>query len=138
VPGDVSDEALVEVRARHLADGTDHSYQDTLATLRRWRTLVDEHAAYDELVLWYEHDLFDQLNLIQLLHRIGQTVLGAKPVSLICIGAFPGRPKFKGLGELTPDELASLVETRRPVTATECALAERAWQAFRAPDPRPL
>ncbi|MGH9163055.1 MAG: RNA polymerase sigma factor [Vicinamibacteraceae bacterium] len=138
VPGGVSDEALLEIRARHLADEIEHPYQDTLEGLRRWRTLVDGHAAYDELVLWYEHDLFDQLNLIQLLCRIGQTVLGAKPVSLICIGAFPGRPQFKGLGDLTPDELASLLESRRPVTATECALAERAWHAFRAHDPRAL
>ena len=25
------------------------------------------HESYDELILWFEHDLFDQLNLIQLL-----------------------------------------------------------------------
>jgi hypothetical protein len=52
------------------------------------------------------------------------------------IGAFPGRPEFKGLGQLTPDELASLLETRQPVQSRQIDLAGRAWQAFRAPDPR--
>ena len=28
-------------------------------------------AQYDEVILWYEHDLFDQLNLIQVLNRLG-------------------------------------------------------------------
>jgi hypothetical protein len=52
--------------------------------------------------------------------------------------SFPGRQRFKGLGELTPGELASLLDTRQPVTDAQYALAERAWVAFRAPDPRQL
>ncbi len=75
VPGHVTDEELLDVRARHLAGdgaaGIDPA--ETIAELRRWRQVVDDHASYDELVLWYEHDLFDQLNLIQLLSRIGQS-----------------------------------------------------------------
>ena len=55
------------VRARHLADGADASLDEVTAELGRWRAAVDDTGAYDELVLWYEHDLFDQLNLIQLL-----------------------------------------------------------------------
>jgi hypothetical protein len=62
----------------------------------------------------------------------------AKPVSLVCIASFPGRPDFKGLGELTPDELTSLVETRQRVGREQYDLAERAWRAFRAPTPEAL
>ncbi len=56
-------------------------------------------------------------------------------MSLVCIGSFPGHPRFKGLGELTPDELASLLETRQRVSEGQYSLAERAWQAFREPTP---
>jgi hypothetical protein len=56
-------------------------------------------------------------------------------VSLICIGSFPGRPSFKGLGELTPSEIGPLLDTRQPVTRAQYELAARAWDAFRAPDP---
>ena len=106
--------------------------------MRRWRQVIAQHDAYDELVLWYEHDLFDQLNLIQLLPFVRAHVPASKPVSLICIGSFPGRANFKGLGELHPGELASLFPTRQPVTPAQYDLAARAWQAFREPTPEPL
>jgi hypothetical protein len=140
VPGHLADERLLEVRARHLAGDADAGLEPagTLAELQRWRQVIDDHASYDELVLWYEHDLFDQLNLIQVLDRIGLNVRGHKPVSLICIDAFPGHPRFKGLGELTPDELGPLFDTRRPITDGQYDLAARAWGAFRADSPLPL
>jgi hypothetical protein len=142
VPGGLSDEQLLEVRARYLAESSDGasegSYGEVIAELSRWRATLDNDGSYDELILWYEHDLFDQLNLIQVLSRIGRKLPTIKLVSLICIGSFPGRPNFKGLGELTPDELGALLDTRQPVTAAQYALAERAWESFRAPDPRRL
>lgn len=139
VPGELSDEQLLEVRARHLADVDDRaSLVDTVAGLKAWRRAIAEHDVYRELVLWYEHDLFDQLNLIQLLTWVRGNLPAAKPVSLVCIGSFPGRPDFKGLGELTPVELTPLLEARQPVTEPQYALAERAWRAFREPTPESL
>ena len=108
VPGGLDDTELLEVRRRYLAG--DSPSVDPVNDLRRWRAVIERHESYDELVLWFEHDLFDQLNLIQLLTWIRKRVPAAKPVSLISIGSFPGRPNFKGLGELTPGELARKVE----------------------------
>ncbi|HKE17578.1 MAG TPA: sigma-70 family RNA polymerase sigma factor [Kofleriaceae bacterium] len=141
VPGGLSDEELVAIRARFVASTwSAPSYEEVVAHMSRWRAALDGHSSYDELILWYEHDLFDQLNLIQLLTRLGRDrpPPADRLVSLICIGSFPGRPDFKGLGQLTPDELASLLETRQPVGDAQYAAAQRAWQAFRAPDPQPL
>lgn len=131
VPGGVSDEELLEVRAGD-------AQVDPVNDMRLWRATIERHQSYDELILWYEHDLFDQLNLIQLLPWIRERVPADKVVSLVCVGSFPGRPNFKGLGELTPDELGSLLETKTPVTEEQYALAQRAWQAFREPTPAAL
>ena len=136
VPGNLTDEELVDVRARQLSDAD--SFAATVHVLTEWRTVIQQHDAYDELVLWYEHDLFDQLNIIQLLSWIRAQLPVTKPVSLICIGSFPGRPTFKGLGELTTQELAPLLDTRQPVDEAQYALARRAWQAFREPTPEPI
>jgi hypothetical protein len=138
VPDDASDDDLVRIRAKYLADGVRESVDDVVAGLTRRRTMIDDLSAYDELVLWYEHDLFDQLNLIQLLTWIGRAGPTQRPVSLICIGSFPGRPAFKGLGELTPSELAPLFSTRQPVDHATYKLARQAWQAFRSSDPRAI
>ena len=141
VPARLTDEELLAVRARHLAgdDRSDIAVAETIAELRRWRDVIDDQASYDELVLWYEHDLFDQLNLIQLLARIGQKAASDhSPVSLICIDRFPGHPRFKGLGELSALELGSLLETRQSVGASQYELAAQGWEAFRADDPLAL
>jgi hypothetical protein len=135
VPAGLSDAELLDARMRFLVNGTPI---DPVNDLREWRAAIERHHSYDELILWFEHDLFDQLNLIQVLTWIRDQVPAAKPVSLICIGSFPGRPGFKGLGELTPAELAPLLETRRPVGDGQYELARRAWQAFREPTPEAL
>ncbi len=138
VPGDITDEALIDVRAQYLG-GTDPTCDpDPVNDLREWRAVIARHDAYDELVLWYEHDLFDQLNLAQLLTWIRSRLPASKPVTLICIGEFPGRPNFKGLGELEVHELAPLLDIRQPVTAAQYDVAERVWRAFGAPTPEPL
>jgi len=147
VPGGLTDAELLEVRARYLAGPADSTFVawggsdaslDAVNDLRQWRATIERHESYDELNLWFEHDLFDQLNLVQLLTWIRGRLPAAKVVSLVCIGSFPGHPGFKGLGELTPDELASLLETRRRVTDAQYSLAELAWQALREPTPEAL
>ena len=55
---------LREVRARHHAGPAN---VDPVNDIRNWRAAIELHHAYDELIPWYEHDLFEQLNLIQLL-----------------------------------------------------------------------
>jgi DNA-binding transcriptional MerR regulator len=74
-----------------------------------------------QVVLWFEHDLYDQLQLLQVL-------AGAQgDVELI--------QAADHLGPLGPDELEALWSTREPVTAEMLALAREAWDAFRAPEP---
>ena len=138
VPGDLTDAELLDLRARHLAGPPEQTHVDVGNDLRQWRAAIERHESYDELILWFEHDLFDQLNLVQLLTWIRERLPAAKLVSLVCIGAFPGHPTFKGLGELTGDELASLLETRQPVREAQYILAARAWRAFREPTPEAL
>ena len=89
---------------------------------------------YDEVVFWFEHDLFDQLLLIRALDALHDQ----QNVSLICIDHFPGVEPFYGLGQLNAEQLASLTDTRSPVTPDQYALAQHAWAAFGAADPREL
>lgn len=148
VPGGLTDDELLEVRLRfHNGSATgprdalpdDHPSRDPANDMRQWRATIADHTSYDELILWFEHDLFDQLNLIQLLAWIGDHPLPASTrLSLICIGSFPGRPAFSGLGELAPRELLALLDTRQPVRAAELDLSHRAWRAFREPSPASL
>jgi hypothetical protein len=145
VPGALNDDELLEARSNFLSDGAEdlepgelHPSLDPVNDLREWRAVIERSDAYDELVLWYEHDLFDQLNLVQVLSWIHSRVPREKTVSLVCIGSFPGRPHFKGLGELTPRELGPLLDQRQRVNESQYALAEKVWGAFREKTPEAL
>ena len=90
----------------------------------------------DEVVLWFEHDLFDQAILVFLLHRLAE--LAPERTTLICIDSFPGVPAFIGLGQLNRSQLAELYPGRRPISAEQFALARRAWGLLATGDPEGL
>jgi len=127
-----------ERRARFYAAGGYVSYADALATYDRWDAQLRAFREYDEVVLWFEHDLFDQLLLIRHLDWFSRQELGRTKLSLICIGEHPGFEPFHGLGQLDANQLASLLGTRAPVTPAQFALGRRAWAAFTGDDPAAL
>jgi hypothetical protein len=104
--------------------------------LARDAQFVDALREDREIVLWFEHDLYDQLQLIDVLALAGETGFDPEQLELIEIGAFPGRPAFRGLGELDVAELESLWPQRRAVTDEDTAGAQLAWESVRRGDPR--
>jgi hypothetical protein len=135
VPTGITDVELREIRAAFLASqgwGTEADVLDQFAT--RDATLA-RYGDYDGVVLWFEHDLYDQLQLIQILDRLPGQSDGETTISLICIDAFPGVEPFHGLGQLNEDQLASLYPSREQVTDDQLILARNAWAAFREPNP---
>jgi hypothetical protein len=127
---------LLRLRAGFLADAGWGSRRALLGSLeRRDAQLLDALRDGIEVVLWFEHDLYDQLQLLDVLalaHGVG-----AAP-ELVVVGSFPGKPSFRGLGELTADELETLWPQRRRASSETLAAAAEAWEAFRAPEPSAL
>jgi hypothetical protein len=127
-----------KIRARHLSE----SYGVELQKCER--ELLDQEAKlatisdHDEVVLWFEHDLFCQVHLIYLLNWFGQQQLDQTKLSLICIGEFPGKTNFRGLGELNSEELASLFPKRQQVTPEQVNVGSAAWQAYSSANPHDL
>jgi len=102
---------------------------------QRDRQLIQALGEGQQVVLWFEHDLYDQLQLLDVLTLAAGA--GGVP-ELIVIGSFPGRPSFRGLGELTAEELATLWPSRAPAAPGTLTAAASAWDALRRPDPRAL
>lgn len=93
-----------------------------------------------EYVLWFEADLYDQLQIAEILARLAGLGVPAGRITLICIGEHAGIARFGGLGELTAGQLRELPHTNACARLTPAALAmaTRAWGAFRAPVPEGL
>jgi hypothetical protein len=90
-----------------------------------------------EYVLWFDSDLYDQLQIIQILARLDDLAVPAQRITLLCIGEHAGVARFGGLGELSAEQLRDLTATNVCARLTPAALqsAACAWAAFRAPTP---
>jgi DNA-binding transcriptional MerR regulator len=105
------------------------------ALQRRDRTFTEALRDRRQVVLWFEHDLYDQLQLLDVLALASAS--GGTP-ELIVVGSFPGKPSFRGLGELTAAELETLWPSRVAATPGVLAAAASAWDALRQPEPSAL
>jgi hypothetical protein len=117
-------------RVTHAADEINHVEQ-------RLRTLPDE---YKRIVLWFEHDPFDQLCFAYLLAHLANVNLGNCKLELVQTDRFPGIKKFIGIGYLGqhPECLITLWQQRTPVTSAMIAFGARCWHAFTADTPLEL
>ena len=92
--------------------------------------------AYDELVLWFEHDLYDQLQLAQVLSFLASAERNGSCITLICIDRHEGVTPFRGLGDLLPTHVAPLFAARRRGYRRGLLhVASKAWGAFTGADP---
>jgi len=138
VPGGLTLDELAPVRARFIADAGWSPYEAALAGFKERNRRLGEFSRHDEVVLWFEHDLFDQLQLIEILNWFASRNPGQPPLTMINIGSHPEKPDFEGLGELTGSQLAALLPSRKPVAAKQMEISREAWAAFTAPDPSGL
>jgi hypothetical protein len=134
-PSGLSDDAWRRIRAKHLSEAYGVDEKECEQSLLRQEEKLASYAQHDEVVLWFEHDLFCQLYLIYLLNWFSQHDLGKTKLSLICIGAFPGKENFRGLGELGAEQLASLFPARQQITDKQLALTTSAWEAYCSSNP---
>jgi Domain of unknown function (DUF1835) len=103
-------------RARFLGDAGAVGFDAALAILEARDRALD---SADRLVLWFEHDLYDQLQLIQVLAS------SEAPAELAQAETY--------LADTSVVELEPAV-----VGEAQRAAARSAWAAFRSPDPRSL
>lgn len=136
VPAGLNVAALRDVRADFLAR-CGWGARDVLARSLAERDAVIEQVTgsarggalrVDEIVLWFEHDLFDQLQLIQILDRL--PVDGGLRVTAV--------PGHDYLGHQPASRYPALFGSRCEVTSAARLAARDAWNAFRSPDPRVL
>ena len=126
VPGKLGFAQLREVRARFIAERGWLTEAEALAEMAGRDAQLDASGGRDEVILWFEHDLYDQLQLIQILHRL--VVQGPDPrrLSLACEAEY--------IGMMSADRVRALHARRAAVTREQVRLAAEAWTAFTSPD----
>jgi len=126
VPGRLGFAQLREVRARFIAERGWSSEADVMAEMEERDAMLDASGSRDEVLLWFEHDLFDQLQLIQILHRLATQGPDPGRLTLAC--------EAEDIGMMSADRVRALHARRANVTREQVHLAAAAWTAFGAPE----
>lgn len=84
---------------------------------------------YERVVLWFEHDSYDQLILARCLAQLALTP--PRTLELVQINHHPGPTRFIGLGQLPPEAFPPLWDQRQPVSAGQLGVGDA---ASRQPD----
>jgi hypothetical protein len=131
VPGNLSDEEFRKTRAKFISSSIPGLiYENVLAGMNSSYEKPANAGKYEEVVLWFDSCMFDQTIMIHLIELCSKQDLSHTKLSLICID--------RGLGELTMEELAALIDTRSNITRKQKTLANKAWKAFRSDTPESI
>ena len=120
----------VATRAAWLAPRLGVSIETYARGWREGEAVLARARDHDEIVLWFERDLFCTINLWFVLDR-----LDARRVSLVFPAVTNDAP---GLGRLGAAELSKLFEERAPLSAGAIAEGRALWRAYAAPEPTTL
>lgn len=123
------------LRAQYLEQTMGIPCSEYIETCEKQEKVLAGFHNYDEVVLWFEHDLFDQTMLSYLLYWFSGQQLSKTKLSMLCIGEYPGIEPFRGLGQLSVEQMKTLPDTRKSVGAAELDLGRAFWEAFTSQDP---
>lgn len=129
VPAAPNLDEVSDTRAAFLSDALGLDFDVVRTDFAARDGQIEIHPAYQDVELWFEHDLYDQLQLIQILDLFAREPerLGVALAQASHYIAVSGK-----------EEIRALAEGARPVSALQLETARAAWSAFTAPTPEAL
>ncbi|MEM8574079.1 MAG: DUF1835 domain-containing protein [Pseudomonadota bacterium] len=127
VPLTDTPEELADVRVAYLASvgaGDEEALKFDFSARFRGLSIND---SFDRVFLWFEHDLYDQLQLLEILDWFAGHPREPETFLLVQADDYIGRQE--------PETITEHAEAAQPVTDEQLDLAVRAWAAFRQPTP---
>ncbi len=130
VPAGLSLEKTSALRARYLAERGYGNPIKLIHDFERRDEQIRRAADFDEVVLWFEHDLFDQLQVLQVLTSLEELELEPGRISVVQSDHY--------LANMTVDEIVPLFAKRRTATPAIFKSARRTWERFTSESPTDL
>lgn len=127
-----------EERAAYLQQAYGIDSAAYLSEAAHDKQILQKAASYNEIVLWFEFDLFCQVNLVFVLYYLSQLSVKLPPVSIVQLDHHPEVPNFRGLGMLQSHHLPPLFAARTYIQQEDWDLAREVWEAYSTGDPLAL
>ena len=102
-------------------------------TLKEYRTLCN-HKQQDQIILWFEYDLFCQINMLAVISWLKANRKYAN-ISLVCSGKEDGSEILYGLNDLNNEKLLKLYENKTSLKQDDIEYADYVWQLYCSDNP---
>ena len=134
---DVGDEEFVLLRKTFLLEKyqiSEEQYQEEfLEELLKLAAINN----YDEVVLWFEFDLFSHMNMLALISFLLQNKKTG-PYSLVCSRKLEGEKEMIPLSQLSAKHLKQHYRHRIPLTDDDIQTAQLIWELYCSNNPKRL
>ena len=121
VPAGLSHHELIERRAMYISSLGWGSFEQVWSRFKKRDAVLNSFSG-ECILLWFEHDLYDQLQLLQILHGFATNLWCNAELEIICDSSY--------VGESTSEKLLAQFQDRRPLTNIELNKGKVAWEAF--------
>lgn len=102
-------------------------------TLKEYRSLCN-HKQQDQIVLWFEYDLFCQINMLAVISWLKNHRRYAE-ISLVCSGKEDDTDRLYGLSELSTEKLLELHKNKTVLSQDDIEYADYIWQLYCSDNP---
>ena len=102
-------------------------------TLKEYRSLCN-HKQQDEIILWFEYDLFCQINMLAVISWL-KTHRRHVQISLVCSGYEDDSNRLYGLNELTDEQIHAHFKSRVALSQNDIEYADYVWQLYCSDNP---
>jgi len=92
---------------------------------------------YDEIILWFEFDLFCHINMLAAISYLIQQKK-KEPLYLVCSGRVPGEKELTGLSDLSDKQLVSHYKNKIKLSEDDLDMAHFIWQLYCGNNPNKL
>ncbi|MDX1363503.1 hypothetical protein [Arenibacter latericius] len=102
-------------------------------TLKEYRSLCN-HKYQDHIVLWFEYDLFCQINMLAVISWL-KANRPFSEISMVCCGDENNPDTLYNLNDLSDEQLMNLYENRTFLTQDDVEYADYVWQLYCSDNP---
>jgi len=133
----VGNDRFIALRKKFLQDeyGISNALyeQEFMSQLKK----LDAIDSYDEIILWFEFDLFCHINMLAAISYLIQQKK-QEPLYLVCSGRVPGEKELIGLSELSDKQLLSHYKNKIKLSEDDLDMAHFIWQLYCGNNPNKL
>lgn len=91
---------------------------------------LEDVSTYDEVVLWFEYDLFCQVNLLALCTYLLDNYVKKVNYYLICIGKEKGKEQLQSLSNYSSKDYKNLYENKVSLSKASLEYAKECWNVY--------